>query len=370
MRSTIKPVALILLLIILGSTETHALIGGKEARISSAVFIRENLCSGVLIAQNTILTAGHCIIKNLARAPLISQDQALTVEGFDGNDYNSGKQRFQVRVLSAEVHPSWRLALSKHHSADFAADDPESFDVGVLVIDQNIPNTPAHLPDENGSLPQAAYATGAGCAARGEKPSAQLKSSLIPLHQFAGTKIEMAPTDLNTGGTASICHGDSGGGLYYADKGENLQNPLQILGLNSVLKAAPTSDAIAAFAVDLRDKDLQAWIRQFISANSSAKSLAYAQDQLPQSFDEDLKSYMSFNGPRSIALRKIVAIALKDPLLNCYPQYIRSNIPSPELKTFAEAILDNQNTSVAASAIRDHLFAEGHLRPCPRQQKE
>lgn len=102
-----------------------------------AVMVQDNygwrpICSGTLIHEEVVLTAGHCTasIKSFLDAGLIT-DVGVTFE----QDLSSVTT--PLEVLDIITHPDYKKSKSN------------PYDVGVLILDSPSSITPAALPDEN-----------------------------------------------------------------------------------------------------------------------------------------------------------------------------------------------------------------------------
>jgi hypothetical protein len=165
------------------------------------------LCSGVLVSPTVFLTAGHC---------------TDAIEDLDGEafvSFSSGPP-FVIRHGTAHTHPDFDLTL------------PNTFDIGVVVLDNSVAGiTPAAIPTE-GFLDEFAtrrgqhdlYFTHVGYGAQAivPKPINQLlrmqgTSSLINLRNVFTDGFNVQTTANPGRDRSGICFGDSGGPAFFTD---------------------------------------------------------------------------------------------------------------------------------------------------------
>jgi hypothetical protein len=197
-----------------------------------------------MIAPNMILTAGHCVLNfNDERkiAPVYNEGDPLLVQNFDGPIENP-KHSFIVKVLRAVPHPSWVKAIeTSNGSADTAANTPGVSDIGVLLLDQNLPIEQSELPPAGvwDHLPEGTLGLlvfGAGCQERGaDRTMGTMKAALYTEIQRYPTRVETKPMDAITGAPAGPCKRDSGGGGFLVQKVEGSENRLTLAAVASML---------------------------------------------------------------------------------------------------------------------------------------
>jgi hypothetical protein len=165
------------------------------------------LCSGVLVSPTVFLTAGHC---------------TDAIEQLDGEafvSFNSAPP-FTIQHGTAHTHPDFDLTL------------PNTFDIGVVVLDNSVGGiTPATIPSE-GFLDQFATQRGQhdlffthvgyGTQAVVPKPINLVQrfqgvSSLINLRNSFTDGFNIQTTANLGRGRSGICFGDSGGPAYFKD---------------------------------------------------------------------------------------------------------------------------------------------------------
>ncbi len=182
----------------------HPNVGLLAVAIPQGVFA---VCSGVLVSPTVFLTAGHC---------------TDAIEQLDGEafvSFNSGPPFF-IQHGTAHTHPDFDLTL------------PNTFDIGVVVLDNSVVGIePASIPSE-GFLDEFAtrrglrevYFTHVGYGTQAVVPKPinllvrfQGISSLVNLRNVftGGFNIQ---TTANPGrGRSGICFGDSGGPAFLTD---------------------------------------------------------------------------------------------------------------------------------------------------------
>ena len=165
------------------------------------------LCSGVLVSPTVFLTAGHC---------------TDAIEELDGEafvSFSSGPP-FVIRHGTPHTHPDFDLTL------------PNTFDIGVVVLDNSVAGIePAAIPPE-GFLDEFAtrrgqhnvYFTHVGYGAQAvvPKPINQLlrvqgTSSLVNLRNVFTDGFNIQTTANPGRDRSGICFGDSGGPAFFTD---------------------------------------------------------------------------------------------------------------------------------------------------------
>ena len=197
MQWTIPPIALLLLgAILIGAPEANALVGADVAdrtiqRYTVLVASKKGRCSGVVLAQNIVLTAAHCI----------QPGEKLLVGGNIGGDDRVPP------VMLADVdeiikHPLYRR------------EDAGSPDLAVLRLAKPLPERfiPAELSPrgfaEGGALIAAGYGK---TSAKESAAKPALRMVLLRVTQtFRGWMILSSVSEDPSGGGA----GDSGGPVF------------------------------------------------------------------------------------------------------------------------------------------------------------
>lgn len=162
--------------------------------------VRQQLCSGTLIAKNLVLTAAHCVAEATAE---------LTVYG--GVNLKD-QTAMSTPVLDVRIHPFYAPNSLT-----------ERFDLAVLKIkSQELPAAyaPAQLPKENISVVSKdfLYLVGYGTTSEHKDDDAILRMTFrkaVKISQKTGTEFQ-----LHTEKGRGTCVGDSGGPVFLQKKNE------------------------------------------------------------------------------------------------------------------------------------------------------
>lgn len=157
-------------------------------------------CSGTLIAQNVVLTAAHCVV-DMETSVVSNPNQVAVIDGRNN----------QVAIYLAKkisVHPFY---LSR-----------EGYDVALVQLSQDLPATfkPAKLATSwIEILSNPSFVAGYG-ATSSQPNNRNEKLNMAPISidwpKFKNFEGVFPVVDINVKATeASVCHGDSGGPLYY-----------------------------------------------------------------------------------------------------------------------------------------------------------
>lgn len=240
----------------LGSTEppvtiTDEVVGGQpvpDGKWPDAAAVlydgtdptRNQGCTGVLIAPDVVVTAGHCI------------DESISAVFVNANDLRSSTGQV-LPVERAVAYPNWG----------------RTYDVGVLVLAQ--PSTVAPRPIASGCIRDQYSKNGAEVAIVGygatdanasqygyELREAYTTISDVDCSATAGCESSVSPGgELFAGGDGiDSCNGDSGGPLYLVtDRGEYLIATTSRAGGNATV---PCSQG----GIYVRSDAVLEWIRQ------------------------------------------------------------------------------------------------------------
>lgn len=233
---------------ILTSLTANAVIHGQQAdqgEMPASVFVQEAHCSAVVIRDDILLFAGHCLN---SRA-----DEALLLEGFRLKivRHDEGKS-YDVTIAKAQSHPSWIQALKKTNNDPNAAMtvDDDTLDLAFIQLNEKLPITPVKLPIRARTFSDLSETklrvTGFGCEAEGDIPTETLKYFEAPVMYATGGKWRYRFQ------SAKICGGDSGSAVYNANDIEEL------LGINS----GETASLGLAARVD--SVQAQAWLKKLM----------------------------------------------------------------------------------------------------------
>lgn len=172
------------------STPLHALMTGDQARGWRAVG-RVNLggsafCTGSLIAEDLVLTAGHCLFD----AETGRQFQASEVEFLA--DWRSGRASAYRGVRKVVVHPRFQ-------SAGPASTARASHDLALLRLDRPIRNG-SIVPFATGSWPRKGAEVGVVSYAHDRAESPSLQDACRVLARRAGALILSCEADFGSSG--------------------------------------------------------------------------------------------------------------------------------------------------------------------------
>ena len=202
---------------------------GAHPYVGTLLFVQDGVgyysCSGTLISPTVMLTAGHCV------EGASGQPNEVTYVRFDENalaglasakNVQSWLNRDWIKARTVVAHPQY----------DDFAQWPETFDVGLVIL-----NKPVHL-SQYGALPELGlldrvlaesgngnnWFTAVGYGVQGVlNPFAQddyaryrTTVRLIELNStFTGSGQGAKFTNNPGGGTGGTCFGDSGGPIFY-----------------------------------------------------------------------------------------------------------------------------------------------------------
>ena len=182
----------------------------------------ESLCTGSIINDSTILTAGHCLDGQA--------DQVLIVFATSVDRATEDLTRRGVRFV---LHPSW-----KRGSGNRA-------DLGVIKFSGGLPAgfVPVQLghfsPTPNSLVTLAGYGVRSGVSHAGAGILRQTKTQILT----PTTKTELITDDRKQGS----CFGDSGGPAFVEGPGGRIQIGVTSRGLNSTCTKASIHTLVGPF---------------------------------------------------------------------------------------------------------------------------
>lgn len=209
-------------------------------------------CSGTLISQKVVLTAGHCTEMNgRARIWFDENVQSVSQYPYGGGNSYAGQ---------AYTYPKWTGALQV----------PETGDVGVVVLDEAVPisNLPTLAPvsyldtlaTQRGQKDVEFKVVGYGLQSVKPLFSAfrqRLKAwvQLVNLRNALTDGYNIQTTNSPGQGTGSggTCFGDSGGAIFTRDN--------QIVAVNSFVLNENCAGASFGYRVD--KTEVQEWVNSF-----------------------------------------------------------------------------------------------------------
>lgn len=192
-------------------TNNSSIIGGRPTTsiLNTGKFVvglfapRFGSCSGVIIGENLILTAAHCIPQN---------PRSLTVV-FDTN-LNTAPQKNMRAVITAKTPPNWNPSASKNKG-----------DIALIKFDGKLPvgYQPSYILNSSYYLQDRSFTLLAGYGIDKNNSlgniSGLLKEAFTTITNARFSKTEVLLSQLHGFGT---CSGDSGGpafilinGVYY-----------------------------------------------------------------------------------------------------------------------------------------------------------
>ncbi len=205
----------------------HTLIGGTIAPpntfgswVSPVVY----LCGGVMISPHHILTAGHCVTKSrdangIVWSPIFHACASVQLA------LNSAEPiaRLQLKIDQIFVHPTWEEGIMLGLSPDQIADNPDTSDLAILVVTNDVDNepfvpgtaSPALIRQTSLYAGEVLTSVGNGCETLQEAGrKGQLRFSALQLTKLEPGRIVGLPN--------GYCLGDSGSPVYSGSH-ENLE---------------------------------------------------------------------------------------------------------------------------------------------------
>lgn len=275
----------IFLAVLLSTTSAFAVIGGivaKPGEFAASVFVQEAHCSAVMIREDLLLLAGHCVNARAEETKLQVGFQLHIVS----TAFESGRPKiYKASIVNLESHPLWIKALKKTNDPNIAMmDDDQTLDLAVMQLDAKLPMAAAKLPRrakifadyENITF----LVTGFGCDVDQGLPIESLKYFSVPLMSAVDGKWRYR-FSTNETQTTKICGGDSGSALY------DERDPQTVLGINS---GAASSLGIAA---RIDKVAAQVWLRQYLQtpvAKLIAPEVDLEKEKEEKRITEQLKS--------------------------------------------------------------------------------
>lgn len=171
----------------------------------------QGMCSGVLVADNVVLTARHCVARTQSGGIACRKDGTSIVGGGVLSDYDATR-------LAVLIGPKWTSKAAAKGKQVFhsGAKNLCNNDIAVVVLDRRIPDAkiaPIRLdapPKEGETILAVGWGVSNNSRSYGRRRRAD-----IPI-------VEVGPTSTSTGAVGpnefsigeGICQGDSGGPAY------------------------------------------------------------------------------------------------------------------------------------------------------------
>lgn len=302
------------LALLLASAPAPALVGGEAKVVPSAVSFQNDIgvCSGTMVSPNIILTAAHCVYHE---AKPLKVGSNLLVFGHEGKGtHYAPMQLFPSLVREVIIHPAYIMQDTK------LVQDGIRSDIALIVLEANLPLTIAKI----GALDSLAdktvlLATGAGCEKDGENATMRMKTGFFPVLKPVNYDLLLSSAEKATGVPATLCSGDSGGGVFLATFG-NASNQPTVVAVNSRRFMEGPMPRTAGFVTRLDTVDARALMMPGLKR---PKAKATVKDALPKTLAEGIWGELSQADLTDMNIRmmiagKIYGSLLADPAFSCH----------------------------------------------------
>jgi len=205
-------------------------------------------CSGSLIAPDVVLTAGHCVWNASSGMDFRTTPEEYEIRG--GPDvYTDGDWFHLADVAEAVVHPAWDGWL--------IPESPEtSVDVGMLRLTEEVTDI-EHYPLRQPPEPEVGTVgtiVGYGNSINGD-------FTTQGVHRMGQTTVlGLSEVFIEVGDPCGLCHGDSGGGLFTEQGGEQVLTGINSWGEDGICD--PLGETYATNVVthlDFIEETLESW---------------------------------------------------------------------------------------------------------------
>lgn len=207
-------------------------------------------CSGFVFDKTTIVTAAHCIHAAKSR---------MFIGVTFGSNNKSLKKTIEVQTKQALAHPQWDKSDLGNKNIDPMPQSPKN-DIGVIVLSEDVPEWVKPLPvKEIGRVDAGRDVILAGYGETRALPTYEnpseyrgfLRKTKVKLAVINDKGSELVWESPAENPSASSCHGDSGGPMFYVEDDESLT----IIGVTSRSYAAD---------IDCREKGVYTDARKFV----------------------------------------------------------------------------------------------------------
>jgi trypsin len=240
------------------ATPSMAIVGGSDAApgefssVSEVIIAKGFLCTGTLIAPDTVLTAGHC--------------GSITGGAGVATPATYPPQAFDVYIGSTKPGQGEKVPVSKvTASPDYLLTD--GYDVTILKLSRNSTKAPTPV---SGAAEESAFApstletiAGFGATSEGGDTPDTLQKAQVPIvadadcaKAYSGFE---AQTQICAGypqGGVDTCQGDSGGPMF----GHTATGDLRVVGATSFGEGCAEPGKPGVYA-RVGDTALREWIR-------------------------------------------------------------------------------------------------------------
>jgi len=245
-------------LLALSASPSMAIVGGSDAApnefpsVAEVIIAKGFLCTGTLIAPDTVLSAGHC--SSITGGTGVASPAAFPAAAIDVRiGSNKPGQGERVPVSKVTVHPSYLLGAG--------------YDISIIKLTRNSTKAPTQV---SGAAEEALWApttletiAGFGTTEEGGDTPDTLQKAQVPIttDAYCADAYDSfeAQTQLCAGypqGGTDTCQGDSGGPMF----GRTGTGALKVVGATSYGEGCARPGKPGVYA-RVGDDTLREWIR-------------------------------------------------------------------------------------------------------------